>query len=143
MGHIYYLIGIFIGLSVFSNLLNSLKYYKIRHWIETFKKVTSKEPLQSDFRESQDYNIYTAYNSFAIFQFVWFLLGISSKSWYIYLTILLIDFILNNIIFTLRPGFLGKSLIIFYLLFKFVLVFLLILNHFHFHLDWLQLLSFH
>jgi len=141
VGHFYYLIGIFITLSLFSNLLNCLKYYKIRHWLETFKKVTRKEPIQSDFREKTDYNIYTVYNSFSIFQFLWYLIGIASKSWYIYLVILFFDFLVNNLIFNMKSGILGRIIFLVYLVFKFIIVFGLILNHFHFHYDLLLLLN--
>jgi hypothetical protein len=141
MGHLFYLIGIFVFLSLLSNLFNLSKYYKIRFWMNTFKKVTSKDPQTSDFRDGKDQDIVSVYTSFSVFQFFWYLIGITSASWYIFGIIIILNFLVNLIVFNLPQSLIGRTILHTLLSTKILVVLALILNHFHFHYDWLLLLN--
>jgi hypothetical protein len=139
MGHLFYLIGIFILIAISSNLINFGNYHKIRKWIQTFKKVTQKDPQVSDFREKKDHEIYVTYNSISVIEFFWYMIGITSNSWYVFTCLILLNLIFNVISFGLPSGLFGKTLLRIFLVIKIFVVLILILNHFHFHKDWLQL----
>ena len=141
MGHLFYLIGIFVFLSLLSNLFNLSKYYKIRFWMNTFKKVTSKDPQVSDFRDKKDQDLFSVYTSFSVLQFFWYLIGITSASWYIFGTIMIFNFLVNLIVFNLPQNLIGRTILQALLSTKILVVLALILNHFHFHYNWLSLLS--
>jgi len=143
MGHLFYLIGIFILLAISSNLINFNNYFKIRNWIQTFKKVTQKDPQVSDFREKKDHEIYTTYSAISVVEFFWYMIGITSNSWYIFCSLIFLNLMFNVIAFGLPTGIIGKTLLKIFILTKIIVVISLILNHFHFHLDWLQLLRSH
>lgn len=140
MGHLFYLVGIFVLLTIISNLFNLNSYYRIRYWINTFKKVTQSEPKSSDFREKKDHDIFLVYNLFTLCQFFWYLVGITSASWYIFISLIVVNFLINLIVFNLPQGAFGKIILHLFLTSKLIVVFALILNHFHFHYDWLLLI---
>ena len=141
MGHIFYLIGIFVFLTLLFNIYSLSNYYKTRYWINTFKKVTKNEPKPTEFRNKKEYEIYLAFSACSIFQFFWYLIGITSASWYIFGSIILVNFLANLIIFSLPQSLIGKTILGSFILLKILILLLLILNHFHFHYDWLLLFN--
>lgn len=140
LGHIFYFFGLFIALMSLSNLLNYFKYLKVRNWSETFKKVTNHPPIMTDFRNKDEYNVFITYPIFSFLQMIWFIFGLISNSWYVFLTIIvsniLISYFSRSINFLLIEKIIGFS----FNLIKLVLVLLLIINHFHLHYDWIELL---
>lgn len=140
IGHIFYFIGLFILIMSFSNMFNFLKYISIKNWSDTFKKVTGKDPKKAEFRSLEDYNIFSIYVTFVFVEFMWILVGLTSSSWYVFLTLLFLELFYRFFISITSLTFLFNKIIgqIFYCL-KFIVILLLILNHFHFHLDWIEL----
>jgi hypothetical protein len=132
---LFYIIGLFILIISFSNAINFIKFTRIRRWALTFKKVTKNDVVKKDFKSNEDYNIFTIYSLFLIIETFWFIIGLISSSWYIFLVLLCLSLFLifinkyfgNNIILT-AVGFIFSYL-------KFPVILFLILNHFHFHLD--------
>jgi hypothetical protein len=109
--------------------------------MNTFKKVTSKEPQTSDFRDKKDQDIFSVFTSFSVFQFFWYLIGITSASWYVFGSIIILNFLINIFVFSLPQGIIGRIILHALLSTKVIVVLALILNHFHFHYDWLSLLN--
>jgi hypothetical protein len=109
--------------------------------MNTFKKVTSKDPQVSDFRDKKDQDLFSVYTSFSVLQFFWYLIGITSASWYIFGTIMIFNFLVNLIVFNLPQNLIGRTILQALLSTKILVVLALILNHFHFHYNWLSLLS--
>lgn len=136
MGNLFYLLGILVFLTLLSNLINLNKYYSIRYWINSFKKVTGKEPRSEDFRQKSDYDVYLVYSAFSILQFFWYLIGITSGSWPVFSILILANFLILRITYSLPQTFVGKTILHLHLLLKVVVVIALIMNHFHFHYDW-------
>ena len=140
LGHIFYFIGLFILIMSFSNMFNFLKYISIKNWSDTFKKVTGKDPKKSEFRCIEDYNIFSIYVTFTFVEFIWILIGLTSSSWYVFLSILITELFYRFYISVTSLTFFVNKIIgqIFYCL-KFIIILLLILNHFHFHINWIEL----
>lgn len=135
IGDLFYIIGLFVLIISFSNAINFIKFTGIRRWALTYRKVTGNDVLKKDFKSNEDYNIFTIYSLFLLVEIIWFIIGLVSSSWYIFLSLLCISLFLiflnkyfrYNIIFTFI-GFIFSYL-------KFTVILFLILNHFHFHLD--------
>jgi len=141
MGHLFYFIGIFIFLSALSNVINFNAFFKIKNWIVTFKKVAGKDPVKSDFRNKGDYNTYTTYTTLSSIESFWMLLGIVTQSWYVFISILLFNVLLNLILSIFKANFIEKILLNVYGVFKLLCILALVVNHFHFHFDWLSLIG--
>ncbi len=141
LANFYYFIGLFILICSFSNLINFFKFSRIRNWISTYQKVTNEEVSRKDFRKIEEYNIFTIYSIFTICEFFWFLIGLVSNSWYVFLSLILLSFtgrilakLLNHNVVYNTLGFTIQFV-------KFSTILILILNHFHFHIDWIELLG--
>jgi hypothetical protein len=138
IGDIFYFIGLLILIMSSSNLINFLKFFEIRKWALTFKKVTGKDVDRKDFKSNEYYNIFIIYSTFILFESIWFLLGLITSSWYIFLGLTTLS-VLVRIINFLKIDFISKIVGFSFQIIKFLIILALILNHFHFHLDWLQL----
>jgi hypothetical protein len=134
---LFYIIGLFILIFSFSNLINFIKFNKIRIWAKTFRKVTKKEVDRVDFKSNEQYNIFIIYSLFSFIEIVWILLGLATTSfnhWVIFLSILSLNLIMrslykySNLVLT---NFFGSI----YSIIKFTSILFLILNYFHFHQD--------
>jgi hypothetical protein len=142
LANFYYFIGLFILICSFSNLINFFKFSKIRHWISTYQKVTNVDVSRKDFRKIEEYNIFTIYSIFTICEFVWFLIGLVSNSWYVFLSLILLSFTTRFIAKLLNHNIVYNTLGFTIQFIKFSAILILILNHFHFHLDWIELLGY-
>jgi hypothetical protein len=139
LGHIFYFFGLFIVLTSLSNLINYFKYLKVRNWSETFKKVTGKSPVIIDFRNQDEYNIFITYPLFSIIQTIWLIFGVISNSWYIFFLIIFLNTILSYFNRKVNILIIEKLTGFIFSLIKLVVILALIINHFHFHYDWIEL----
>lgn len=139
LGHIFYFFGLFIVLTSLSNLINYFKYLKVRNWSETFKKVTGKSPVIIDFRNQDEYNIFITYPLFSIIQTIWLIFGVISNSWYIFFLIIFLSTILSYFNRKVNILIIEKLTGFIFSLIKLVVILALIINHFHFHYDWIEL----
>ena len=130
LGNLYYIIGLFIMILSFSNLLNFLKFNKIRNWVMKFKKVTKNDVTIEDFKKESDYNLFTLYSSFIVIEFVWLLLGLTSNNWYLFLILISL-----NSIYKFNINIVSTTIGFIFSVFKFISILFLIINHFHLHLN--------
>jgi hypothetical protein len=137
---IYFIIGIVILVMSFSNMINFIKFFNIRNWALTFKRVTNKDVESKDFRTREDYNIFTIYSVFLFFEIIWLVFGIATSNWYMFLSLIILGLIVNFISKYSKFLLLSKIIGTIFSCLKFCLILFLILNHFHFHLDLLSLL---
>lgn len=139
LGHIFYFFGLFIALMSLSNLLNYFKYLKVRKWSETFKKITNRPPIITDFRNKDEYSTFVTYPIFLVLQMIWFLFGLVSNSWYVFFTMIVINTLLSYFNKSVNILFIEKITGFTFSLIKLVVVLLLTINHFHLHYDWIEL----
>jgi hypothetical protein len=133
--NIYFIIGIIILVMSFSNMINFIKFFNIRNWALTFKRVTGKDVESKDFRTREDYNIFTIYSVFLFFEIIWLVFGIATSNWYMFLSLIILGLIVNFISKYSKFLLLSKIIGSIFSCLKFSLILFLILNHFHFHLD--------
>lgn len=139
LGNIFYILGLFILITSFSNLFNYFKFIKIKKWCLAFQRVTKAEITRKDFRTVEDYNIFTMYSIFNFFEIVWFVLGIATPSFDIFLVLIIFELLMKITHKKIRINLLTNSLGFLFNFFKFSVILILILNHFHYHQDLLEL----
>ena len=135
MGHFYYFIGLFVFLGNLNLLINYFDFMRIKEWFKSFYKVTKKYPSNSDFKKGE-LDKYKRYNGFSGLNFIWFFLGLVTPSWKLFLFLNLLNAmieVLCNLIgeFKLFSKILGALKLTFMTL----MILLLVINHFHLHMD--------
>lgn len=136
MGHLFYFFGLIVVLFNIFNISRYKRIFELREWMIKFKEVTGRNPVATDYRKKDDKDILTAWSLSIILTSLWIFFGLLSKSWYVFLFILLMNTIINLItkligefnMFAFAIHFIKNILILFLIVF-------LILNHFHLHLD--------
>lgn len=139
IGHLYYIIGLIILMMSFSNIIHYYRFINTILWIQSFVKISGSIPTSKDFRSEIDYSVYLTFNNFTAIGFYWTLLGLITNSWMIFLYMIILHFVLK---FILDSTFIAISKHFGFLfnIVKSALIFLLIINHFHLHMDLLELL---
>lgn len=144
MGDFFYSIGLFIIILNLASLIQYKKIFDITEWLSKYKLVTGKNPVIEDFRNKNDHDLLLFWSFTVVSTVLWMLFGLLSNQWIIFLFIFLINIALNSIkkifssikkvklFLTFIKSFIGLSIIIF-----------LVLNHFHFKLDLMDILFGH
>ena len=141
MGHIFYLIGLIVFLINVNFLSNFFKYYKLKGWVLAFQKVTGKYPTTKEFKTS-DIESLNKFDGVLPLTYFLFIIGILTSSWKIFLSLLIFNTIINFI--CKRLGLVNKvSQILQFITTSVNSIFILILiiNHFHLHLDIFDILA--
>lgn len=132
---IYYLVGILVFLSVFSNTLRFNKVYSVKEWKEKYEKIIGKKPERKNYRTKKEYSLLESYNILSLFEFLWVFLGLFTGSWYIFATLLLMSYLFNLIFNPIKWSIFYKILIFIFIIAKVSLYLYLIVNHFYLHID--------
>lgn len=141
LGHIFYALGLLVFLLDLIHLAGFNKIYKVSEWVAAFKKINSKNPKKKDYRTEEDYNFSTFHTMFIVLEFFWLIFGLISSSWKIFIIIFILGFFIKGVQFTFNKisgrEFNKLSMLIAYpyLLIKCGIILLLIINHFHLHID--------
>ena len=131
---LFYLIGLFIFLLNIIIFSNFSKYLYVVEFVNKFKKVTGKNPQQSDLSNEQ-HQIYAFILCVDSFSFLWFFVGLISSSWIVFLIYLMIQPLFNLIIKNTKIKFLYNLVSFLRILTNVSIIALLVFNHFHLHLD--------
>lgn len=141
IGHIYYAIGSFIIISILTILLKFKKIYSISEWVEKFKKVTRNNPEKKDFRDKDEYELYTGVIILSSIEFIWSLLGLLTNSWYIFLFLIILMTLSKSLLSLIKYTIIDKIISFSLILFKFLIYLYLIINHFHLHIDTINIIK--
>jgi hypothetical protein len=95
----------------------------------------------NDFKNQENYAIFIVTPLFSFFQLIWFLLGLISNEWYVFLTIIIAIFIQSYILKKINYFFIEKYLGLLFSFFRLSLILFLIINHFHLNYDIYELLK--
>lgn len=134
LGDIFYFVLFCIFLLGIVKLFNISKIVEVSNWIQKFKKVTNKNPSKGDFKSEEDWKITLAFGVISIFEFYWILFGVLSDNWKIFILLILLGLSFNLLNRYLNL-FLKKIASITFNVLKLCLIGVLVINHFHFHLD--------
>lgn len=139
MGNIYYALGL---LFIVFNLFYLSRYgsiLKIKEWYDAFAKVSKRKPLPSDAKgpvSPDDINLLTGIYVIGIVEFIWTLLGLLGGSWKVFLALFIIYGISGILRNFLKPFSISSKILGYLTLFIKTITFcLLVINHFHLHID--------
>jgi hypothetical protein len=144
MGNIFYFFGLIIVIFNLFTIYRFKRIFTLREWVIKFKEVTGKDPISSDYRKKDDKDMLITWSVSVILTSFWIFFGLLSKSWYIFLSIIIINTVINLInkligefsVFSFALNFIKSLAILLVIIF-------LILNHFHLHIDIWKLISNH
>jgi hypothetical protein len=135
---IYYIIGIFILLSIISKLLIFNKLLSIVEWYEKFEKVTGNKPVKSDFDKESDYSLFIS--SFPLIaEGFWIIFGLITNNWFIFLFLMVYSKLSGMLFKKTKYSLFSKFVFMQNLLVKSSLYGFMIINNFHLKLDLLKL----
>jgi hypothetical protein len=140
MGHVFYIYALFTSFLLLGIISKFFSIKNIEEWFDKYEKVTGKKANKEDFREEEEYNSLSAYRIINFLELFLLFGGLLTKSWYVYLAILICSLIINLSTKSIRYNILIKILSISFLVVKVSTYILLIINHFHIHFDILQYL---
>jgi len=139
LSQIFYFFGLIIFILSVSRIFQYFKLIEIKEWLLAFKKVTQKEPVKTDFRNTKDYNLFVSFGCLSAIETLWIILGFMSSNWLIFLALFLSGFILKQILdftsFTIQ-----KIVGIIFTTTKSLVILILVINHFHLHQDLVTLI---
>lgn len=138
LGHIYYTIGILIILLQINSIMDINKISYISLWSKKFRKISGKDPIDTDFKDSSDITLIQKYLIFVSIEMTWLLFGLMTNSWKLYFITLLSSFLMGQIIKRLENLTIITFLTRFISIFRFSITLFLIINHFHLHIDLLE-----
>ena len=111
-------------------------FLKTKELVESYKKVTKKEPDIKDFKKTDDLERFKSLNGILILNVTWLIIGILSKSWKIFLLLLLLNYTTNILThFFGEYKMISKIIQFCKVLILTIFIGILTINHFHLHLD--------
>ena len=134
LGHIFYFFGLLVFILSLNRIFQYFKLIEIKEWLVAFKKVTQKEPVNTDFRSTKDYNLFVSFGCLSMFETLWIILGFMSSNWLIFLVLFLSGFILKQILYFTSFN-IQKVVGLIFTTTKSLVILILVINHFHFHHD--------
>jgi hypothetical protein len=134
--NLYYILGIVVVMSLYTIIFKFNRHEKVIEWYHKFKIITKRNALKSDFRSVDDYNLFISKNIYQIFEAMWYMLGLLTGNWFIFLSVLLYSNITLSVLSDkIRFTIPGKILLFKVFLIKIIIYSALIINHFHYKVD--------
>lgn len=141
MGHLFYFFGLILVISNMNLLAKFFSFLKTKEWMESFKKITKKEPDVKDFKKTDDLQRFNSLNGVLILNVLWLIIGILSKSWKVFLLLLILNYTINLLThFFGQYKMVSKIIQFCKVLILTIFIALLTINHFHLHLDLFRIL---
>lgn len=128
---IFYLLGVFIVIINVICLLNYKVSYSTIEWIIKYKEITGSNPSLIEHRGIKNYHILLFWSITTLLSISWIIFGLLTKIWFVFLGILLINFILNKLIYSVRINRLKNMIILMKSLTLIITIVILIYNHFN------------
>lgn len=135
LSDIYYFFGIFILLSVISQLLKHNEIFSLSEWYEKFEKVTGKKATKTDFRKESEWNLFISKNILLVIEGFWIIFGLITNNWFIFVLLIIYGKLIGLFFGKAKYSIIGKYIYFQYFLLKSILYVFMIINHFHLELD--------
>jgi hypothetical protein len=133
--NLYYLIGVFVLLSVISQLLKFKKLFSVIEWYDKFEKVTGNKAKKEDFRNESEWNIFISTNILLLIEGFWVIFGFITNNWFIFILLVIYEKILRLLFNNIRYSLIVKFLYLKFYILKAILYGFMIVNNFHIGLD--------
>ncbi len=140
MGHVFYFLGLFVFLANMNYLINFFDFIKIKEWIDSFKKITNRDPTEKDYNKSK-FEKFKKFGGVEKGNLIWLFFGLITASWKIFIILISIGILLDGLIRIIGEFKMSSKFITIAKMMIFsTSTLILILNHFHLHMDLFSLL---
>ena len=141
LAHIFYSIGVLFIIGAISSIHRFQQYYSIKEWKSIYFVVIGRNPKDSEFRSKKELDIYQTQIVLNIFEITWLLIGLFTANIYIFLIMLLMFFIVEMFSKTFRFTVFEKTLLMLFILIRFFVYLLLIVNDFTYQYNFWTILK--
>lgn len=135
IGHIYYLFGILVIIKHLFQLFAFRSLDRVKDWSLRYKEVIGRNPKKKEFRSTEEYDLNETNQALMVFELLWVMSGLFSTNWHIFASIFIGSIIFGVFVKPFFFTFFGKLLSFSFIIVKLLLYLMLIVNHFHYHLD--------
>lgn len=135
IGDIYYLIGIIVAIKHLFQIFAFGSIYRVNEWHFRYREVVGRDPKKNEFRSKEEFDLVETNKVLIVFEFLWVICGLFSAGWPMFAAILICSIALSYLLKSFSFTIFGKAFSFFFILAKLSLYLLLIVNHFHYHLD--------
>lgn len=139
LGHIFYTIGLFLFFLSLVKTINYFKFIDIKEWVVKFNEKIKRSPKKEEYRSEKDYNTFSMFGCLIVIETFWFILGLLTPNWIIFGSVLTVSFLSKPVLDKL-PYTLQKIIGFTLNLIRTLLIIILVINHFHLHLNLIQVL---
>lgn len=141
LAHIFYSIGVLFIIRAISSIYRFRRYNSIKEWRAVYSLVIGRNPKDSEFRSKEELDIYQTNIAFNIVEITWLLIGLFTSNIYIFLTMIAMFFIFDIFSKSFRFTIFEKTLSMLFILIRFFVYLLLIVNDFTYQYNFCEILK--
>ena len=135
LAHIFYSFGILFVIRTLSSIHGFQKLYSIKEWRQIYSEKIGKDPKDTDYRSKEELDYYQTQIVLNLFEFIWLLLGLFTLNMNIFISIIVMFIIVDISSKSFRFTIFGKTLSMLFILLRFFVYLLLIVNDFTYRYD--------
>lgn len=132
LSSIFWFFGFAFVISLIGYIFNFKKINFCLEWYYRFSEVTGRKPKQNEFRNQNDYNLFSNRLFLSLFELLWILFGILTTKYFIFLSIFLTLLIIHFGLDKWRFSKVDNYIRFLFILFRAIIYLVMIVEHFHF-----------
>ncbi len=133
--HIFYLIGVLFVIRTISSIKSFQSLHSIKEWRAIYLEKIGRVPKDSEYRDKKELDLYQTNLALNMVEIIWLLIGLFTTNIYIFLSIIFMFIFISRIQKSFAFTVFEKSLSMIFIISRFSLYLLLIVNHFTYQYD--------
>jgi hypothetical protein len=133
--HIFYSIGVLFIIRAISSIRRFSRYHSIKEWRNLYYEVIGRDPKDSEFRDKEELDIYQTNLALNILEITWLLVGLFTSNIYLFLIMIVLFFVVDIFSKSFRFTIFEKTISIIFILLRFFVYLLFIVNDFTYRYD--------
>jgi len=133
--HIFYSIGVLFIIRAISSIRRFRRYHSIKEWRNLYYEVIGRDPKDSEFRDKEELDIYQTNLALNILEITWLLVGLFTSNIYLSLIMIVLFFVVDIFSKSFRFTIFEKTISIIFILLRFFVYLLFIVNDFTYRYD--------
>lgn len=130
LAHIFYSFGILFVIRTLSSIYGFQKYHSIMEWKEIYYEKIGREPKDSEYRSKEELEIHHINIALYTIEIAWLLIGLFTSDINIFISIISMFLLVSIFKKSFRFTIFEKTMSMIFILFRFFVYLLLIVNHF-------------
>ena len=135
LAHIFYSFGILFVIRTLSSIHGFQKYHSIKEWKAIYKEKIGKQPKDSEYRSKEELDTYQTQVVLNILEITWLLIGLFTSNMNIFISIISMFLLMSICSKSFRFTVFEKTTSILFILLRFFVYLLLIVNDFVYQYD--------